>query len=130
MNFGVAEWIGLSASVATLLSMAGNFYQWRYRLRLQGDLRGRVQGTFNQFYRIAEHGDVIFGRAKSLDIPNELLHEILGRVRSIQGTTEAARHDLIAYAREHLACVPRAEHFARPDPRPLPRTESQKGPGK
>jgi hypothetical protein len=116
------DYLGIIASVATLVSISANIIQWRGRRALKAALRARSQAAYNYFYGIAYRADAIRELSEKLPAtPDEGLQFAIRQAYAITGTVDAARNDVIAYCREHLDMVPVEEHPATPVAGRLPK---------
>jgi len=54
------EWVALVASIATLVSLAVNVFQWRRNLNLISLLKARSEAAFNIYREIAYQTNLMF----------------------------------------------------------------------
>jgi len=119
------EYIAVIASLLTIISVCFNIIQRRSRSNLIATLRSRLQASYNHFYKIAGHSDSIRTIKKTNQSKEDLVEKAINEAHSINGITDAARSDIIAYSREHLNFIPVEEHPQRPFMGRLPKPDKK-----
>lgn len=115
------DWVALVASVATLLSLLLNVYQWRKGAEMAKTARANAQAAFNTFHRAAQSADRIRGAAHEYSKePVQALQVATQQAHLINGVSDAARFQIIAYCREQLNFIPQVERAWNPNPDRLP----------
>src|SRR5712691_11689875 len=93
------------------ISLLFNIYQFLASRREKLALRALVQGDFNTYFHIARQCARIRQPNQTDKSRNE---EAVRAVEVIRGCADAARLNLVSYAREHLRFVPFYEHPSAP----------------
>ncbi len=80
-------------------------------------LRTYMQAEYNHHYEIGRLLGIYERVRDKKKVTNERKIEEANRcIEAIRGTADAARHEIIAYSREHLKFTPKYEHPATPIP--------------
>jgi|GEM_PF-4618084 len=109
-------YVAIVTSFTTILSSVGNIIQRRKKTELIKALRTRLQASYNYFFDIAHWSDRIRRLKESSESTEANLQNAVEFAHAINGVADTARHEIIAYSREHLGFVPKEEHPAHPIP--------------
>jgi hypothetical protein len=117
----IMDWIALVGTGISSISICVNIIQRVTRKTLITTLKSRSQAAYNYFNRIAGFADNIRALEKSDDQPEKRLEDAFHWTLGIIGVTDAARHDIISYSREHLHFLPVKELPDEPYKERLPK---------
>ena len=108
--------IAIAGTIGTFVSVTFNMVQWcRHRESTKAH-KANGQRGFQNMHRVAAWTDNIedVTRASSDRAPEDRLAETRDIALKIQGAAFAERSAIASFMREHLRCVPRWDHPARP----------------
>ena len=116
-QLNLLEWLGLVASLATIISFCVNILQWRSAVNLRRQIHSRVFSEWNQMYRIAELADaskrILNVQGKSQE---QQLAEIIRNIEQCTGIADSSRQELLAFSERYLRKPIRRQHPAEADP--------------
>jgi hypothetical protein len=98
------EWVAIVASLATILSLVINLFQWRKNVSLLKILRARSEGAFNIYRNIAYQTNLMFRKSDTEHYKN--------CANKISGAAQAARQEIMAFCKHQLnGFVPQEENL-------------------
>ena len=98
------EWVAIVVSLATILSLAINLFQWRKSVNLLKILRARSEGVFNIYRNIAYLTNLMFRK-------NDKDH-LINCTNKIAGAAQATRQEIMAFCKHQLnGFVPKGENL-------------------
>ena len=102
------QWIAIVSSLLTVLAFIGNILQFMRKEDLKKTLRGVVKSQYNMHFNIARQC------ANCREENSGKANGLIRYVEIIGGVSDAARTQLLAFAKEELNYVPDYEHPSYP----------------
>jgi hypothetical protein len=112
----ISEWLGIIASLSTIISLTINIFQWRSSVNLKKQIHSKVFSEWNNMFRIAELADdsrSIFNDHSKTE--TQRLHDIIRKIEQCTGIADSSRQELLAFSEKYLGKPISRQHPANPD---------------